>query len=175
VAEIATRVLQEIEAIDGDSKLDAFGGVLSELGAKMPFRRICVLTQYLGTLYYLAAEIEGRGMACQLLHGGLNAEDRHKSLTLILDSGVLLVGTIAVMTEGFALPEITDLILYDVPWSTIWLQQVLGRFDRFGRRSQLTVHVLTPSNSSDGFMARSIDILRDLLAVQAKAATKALK
>ncbi len=134
-SEIAARALQEIEAISGDSKLDAFGRLLSDLNeAKMPVRRICVITQFVGTLYYLAAEIEGRGMACQLLHGGMGAEDRHKSLTLFLDSGVILVATMAVMTEGFVLPEVTDLILYDVPGSKILLQQVLGRFDRFGRR-----------------------------------------
>jgi superfamily II DNA or RNA helicase len=172
----AARALQEIEAISGDSKLDAFGRLLSDLNEeKMPFRRIYVITQFVGTLYYLAAEIEGRGMACQLLHGGLGAEDRHKSLTLFLDSGVILAATIAVMTEGFALPEVTDLILYDVPGSKIWLQQVLGRFDRFGRRGQLTVHLLTPSNISDGFIATPVDLLRDLLAEQAKVATKALK
>ena len=165
VSEIATRILQDIEEIGEDSKLDAFGRLLNELETKMPLGRICVLTQYLGTLYYLAAEIEGRGMAFQLLHGGMSPEDRHKSLRLFLDSEVILVATIAVMTEGLALPEVTDLILYDVPGSKIMLQQVLGRFDRFGRRSQLTVHVLTPSNISNGFIAAHSDLLRDLLAM----------
>jgi superfamily II DNA or RNA helicase len=161
---IAVHALQEIEAIGGDSKLSALQGLLSDLSeVKMPERRICVLTQFVGTLYYLAAEIEGLGMAYQLLHGGMNAEDRLRSLALFSDGENILVSTAAIMAEGIALPEVTDLILYDIPDRKIALQQLLGRFDRFGRRSQLNVYILTPSNTSDGFLAAPIALLRDLL------------
>ena len=55
-AGIADHALQEIEAISSDSKLDALGGLLSHLTeAKTPPRQICVLTEYVGTLYYLVA------------------------------------------------------------------------------------------------------------------------
>jgi hypothetical protein len=57
------------------------------------------------------------------------------------------------MTEGITLGDTTDLVLYDIPPGKIALQQVLGRFDRFGRRTELSVHVLTPSDSVDGEVA----------------------
>jgi superfamily II DNA or RNA helicase len=161
---IATRALQEIEKIDSDSKLSAFVVLLSHLDdAHAPSRRICVFTEYVSTLYYLAAEIEGLGLACRLLHGGMSSEDRHRSLTLFSSDGGILVATGAVMTEGLNLHEVTELVLYDVPASKVALQEVLGRFDRFGRVSQLNVYVLTPSGESEDVFANQLATLRELL------------
>lgn len=172
-AGIAARALQEIEAIGVDSKLGAFARLLSGLNeATIPLRRICVLTHYLSTLYYLAADIEDRDMTCQLLHSGMGADDRLRSLTLFSDAGKILVATTAVMTEGLTLAEVTDLILYDIPGSNNALQQVIGRFDRLSRLSQLNVHVLTPSNNSDVSTSASIVLLRDLLGRGSQVVTK---
>ena len=168
VVELAGRALQEIEAMGGDSKLEVFSRLMSRLnGAKMPSRRICVLTDYVGTLYYLAAEIEGRDVACQLLHGGMKAEERARSLTPFSSAGGILVATRGALTEGLTLREVTDLVLYDVPGSKIALQEVLGRFDRLGRLTPLNVHVLVPSNDPNGLIAAHIGLLRDFFAVQA--------
>ncbi len=79
----------------------AFGGLLSHFNESgMPSRRICVLTEYLGTLYYVAAEIEGLGLSCHVLNGGMNAEDRHRSLRLFSTTEGILLATNAVMTES---------------------------------------------------------------------------
>src|SRR5208282_2761860 len=59
VVGIARGALQAIEAIGTDSKLGVLGELLSHLSEpKRPARRICILTEYLATLYYLSAEIE---------------------------------------------------------------------------------------------------------------------
>ena len=42
--------------------------------------RICVVTDNLATLHYLAADVESRGQLYRLLHGGMNTEDRVRSL-----------------------------------------------------------------------------------------------
>jgi ERCC4-related helicase len=163
-AGMATRVLQEIEAIDRDSKLGAFRVLLNNLNeATRPSQRICVLTEYLSTLYYLAAEIEGLELACQLLYGGMSDEDRHCSLTLFSSAGDILVATRAIMTEGLSLHEVTDLVLYDIPVSKIVQQEILGRFDRFGRTSRLNVYVLIPSSESKDVIANPLTTLRELL------------
>jgi len=164
VAGVTGRALQEIEAIAGDSKLDAFGVLLTTLNeVKTPSRRFCVITDYRATLYYVAAEVEGRGMDYLLLHGGMAAEARTQSLELFSNAGGILVATTAVMTQPINLSEVTDLVLYDVPGSKLVLQQVLGRFDRIGRLRQLNVHVLVPSNSSDGAISKSLGLLREIL------------
>ena len=61
--------------------------------------------------------------------------------------GGILLATTAMLTEGIALPHVASLIFYDLPPSTLMLQQVYGRFHRFGRTVPLTVHVLCDPNS----------------------------
>lgn len=160
--EIAGRALQELEVIQVDSKLDAFGALLGYLTEieTLP-RRICVISEYLGTLYYLAAEINGRGLACPLLHGGMRYEDRLEFVTKFVNTGGILVATIAVMTEGVDLRHVTDVILYDLPANELALHVVLGRFDRLGRTNQLNVHALVGSDDTDGALLESLRHLHD--------------
>jgi ERCC4-related helicase len=161
---IATRALQEIEEIESDSKLSAFVVLLSHLDdTHAPSRRICVFTEYLGTLYYLAAEIEGLGLTYRLLHGGMSSEERDCSLTLFSENGGILVATKAVMTEPLSLREVTELVFYDVPASKVAMQEVIARCDRFGRTSQLNIYVLTPSGESEEAFANPLATLRELL------------
>ena len=164
-AGIAMRALQQIDAIGGDSKLAAFVGLVGQLnGVTAPARRICVLTDYRATLYYLAAGIEGPpwGLACRLLHGDMNADDRHRSLALFSSAGGILVATTAV-TEGVNLRDVTDLVLYDLPNSEPVLWRVLGQFDRFLRVTQLNVHVFVPTNSGDVLISEAVQLLRNIL------------
>ena len=165
VTEIIQHTLKEIDAIGVDSKLSSFDQLLNDLlKTGMPYRRICVLTQFVGTIYYLAAEIEDHGMTCQLLHGGMGAEDRFRSLEFFRTTEGILVATTNSVKEGFDLADVDDLILYDIPGNEMELYQLMGRFDRLGRQKQLIVHVFMPSNVSDSLTARNIALLRDLIA-----------
>lgn len=65
--------------------------------------------------------------------------------------------------EGINLSDVTDVVFYDLPDSERVLRQILGRFDRFGRTSQLTIHVLRGSDGSDEFVTECLAILRGLL------------
>jgi ATP-dependent helicase YprA (DUF1998 family) len=102
-------------------------------------------------------------MACHLLHGGMSAEDHKQSLKMFLDTGGILVATGAIMRGGIALADVTDLVLYDAPHHKATMQQVLGRFDRVGRQSQLSVYVLVPSNSIGPHMSGRFALLREVL------------
>jgi len=167
-AGIARRALQEIEAMGGDSKLAAFGELLGSLdGVMVPARGICVLTDFRTTLYYLAAAIEGLGLACTLLHGDMNADDRHRSLEFFYSDGGILVATRAA-TEGVNLRGVTDLVLYDIPNSEPALRGILGQFDRFLRVSQLNVHVFVQSNNVDALISEPVELLRNIFGSQAE-------
>ena len=164
--EIVSHALQEIDAISEDSKLNAFNNSLMDIcRATTHERKICVLTQYLATLYYLAADIEDHTMACQLLHGGMSLEDRHKSLTHFLVTENILVATTSILSEGLDLPPVTDLVLYDIPESKNTLLQILGRFDRLGRGKKLNIHILKCSEISDDSMLLPIETLRELTSI----------
>jgi hypothetical protein len=167
VPTIAGKALHELEAIQSDSKLGALAWLLAGLtDQEKPLRRICVLTEYRATLYYLAADMEGRGLTGLLLHGGMRDEARQQSLRTFVSTGGILVATMAVMTEGLSMPDVTDLVLYDLPGNPLELENVLGRFDRFGRTSRLNVHVLAQGDAVDSFLQERLRTLRGRWATQ---------
>jgi hypothetical protein len=162
--EMAVGALDRLEAIQVDSKLTAFGGLLGDLTrtGTPPARRICVLTDYLSTLYYLAAEIEGRELASPMLHGTMPHEDRQESLRVFRNEGGILVATRAAMSEGLSLSDVTDLVLYDLPADRLALQEILGRFNRYGRTSQLKVYAIFQADDEDSTLLELIGILREI-------------
>jgi superfamily II DNA or RNA helicase len=169
---VVAKALEQIERIQVDSKARAFGELLSGLNkTKKTSTRICVLTNFVATSYYLAAEIENhlastpsnlRG-TCQILNGSMSAEDRFRSLTAFSTTGPILVATRAVMVGGIDLSHVTDLVLYDIPSTFDAMQQVLGRFDRFGRQIQLNVHVLVPENGADDLGFDPVVLIREVI------------
>jgi superfamily II DNA/RNA helicase len=156
------QVLKSIDGLTVDSKLEAFGQLLGDLlDTKGP--RICILTDYLATLFYLAAEIEGRGIKCTFLHGGMSVDERKRALNSLATAEATLVATRAAIFDDFTWADVTDVVLYDIPHNRIVLERLLGRFDRFGRKAQLNVHVLAPSNISNGVIFQSLRVLRDVM------------
>ena len=49
-----------------------------------------------------------------------------------------------------------------VPSSKSMLHEVLGRFNRFGRQTPLTVHVLSPSNAGKSLPSAPLETIRDI-------------
>jgi Helicase conserved C-terminal domain len=170
VVGIARDALQAIEAIGTDSKLRALSELLGHLNDRMSVSgRICILTDFLETLHYLSAELDGQNISHEALYGAVSLEDRERLLSLFRSDGRILVATRAVMSEGIDLSDVTDVVFYDLPVSERPLRQILGRFDRFGRTSQLSIHVLRPSNGADEFVTEGLAILRGLLKLPDKA------
>ncbi len=160
---IAARALQEIEAIGSDSKLSAFVGLLSHLNeVKVQCSRICVLTEFRDTVYYLAAELEDRNIEYHLLHGSMGDDDRRRSLNLFSSTGGILVTTVGGI-GGVGLGDVTDLVLYDVPSARATVQGVSLWFNPLDRQNPLNVHVLVPSNSPNGRFSEPLELLREVL------------
>jgi superfamily II DNA/RNA helicase len=167
VSGVLRRAMHEIAALRVDSKVNSLGDLISNLSIpQIPDMRICVLTDSLATCYYLAAEIEGRGISYQLLHSGMDPEERRTSLRRFLASQGILIATGASMTSGIDLSTATDLVLYEIPVSRSAIDRVLGRFDRIGRQTQLSVHVFVPSNGEAADSAE-LEILRQAIAGRA--------
>jgi superfamily II DNA or RNA helicase len=160
LARLAEQALARIDEISSDSKLNAFWEVLRPLMSAKS-HRVCVLTDYRATLFYLAADIESRSVNCALLHGGMNTEDRKRSLASFANEGGILVATRAAITERDAWSEVTDLVLYDIPSTSAALLDALSRFNWFDRRSQLTIHALAAAY--DGSESEPFRLLREIL------------
>jgi superfamily II DNA or RNA helicase len=166
LARVAGQALARIDEISSDSKLNAFWKVLGPLTSAKS-KRICVLTDYRATLFYLAADIESRNMNCVLLHGGMSTENRKQSLMSFANEERILVATRAAITERDAWNEVTDLVFYDIPNSTAALLDVLSRFDWFDRRNQLTIHALAPAHAVGESESEPLRLLREILVSEA--------
>jgi hypothetical protein len=165
----ALQALQQVEELPSDSKLDAFGKRLDQIIAERGSAgRICVLTEYLASMFYLAADMEGRGIPCHEVHGEMGAEDRDRVLESLSRFGGVLVTTRAPISENVNLSEFEDLVLYDLPPSKLALQELLAAFNRFGRIEPLNVHVLKAAEAEDPLklLERSI-VLSELRKVPA--------
>lgn len=136
--------LKQIEEIRNDSKLEAFGALIERLSR--PQTRLCILTEYLATVYYLAAELEGRELKHSLFHQHLSETDQFHCQRRYEEGGTILVATRAVTNGPMDLRKVTDLVLYDLPRIPSLLRRAIGEFDKVGRTNGLKVHVVEPGN-----------------------------
>ncbi len=145
--QIARRTLEQIEKLSVDTKLVELTKLIRQImETKISTQRICVVTNYFATLWYLNAHLEFEGIHNVLLCAdALTAEDWKRSLATFAKGGAILVATKAAITGEVNLSETTDIVLYDELDSKDALREVLAPFEQIGRRDQLNVYALIPS------------------------------
>jgi hypothetical protein len=132
VAAIVRSALQRLEEVKVDSKLTAFSTLLAEMTHRGgPPRKTVILTAFTATLFYLAADLEENKKRPLFVHGGMTFDERVKSLDEFSSVGHRRT-----------------------------LTQVLGRFDRIGRATELNIYVFMATNASDGPGPESLRILQ---------------
>jgi SNF2 family DNA or RNA helicase len=134
--------LVNLESNSLDSKLDAFVEKVARLRDNKQTSPMCILTEFRATLFYLESQLQEMGFDPLLFHGTMSYDERENTVNEFKQSGGILLATNAGM-EGLSLAEVESLFLYDIPWDPRRLQQVCGRFQRFGRRAPLNVYLLS--------------------------------
>lgn len=134
--------LAEIDALKEDTKLERFVQLLNKLEqSPLPQKRICILTRYVATQYYLAAALDGEGKEFSILRTSLNRDEQHRALERFIVDGSILVSTAAAVPGKPSWSKVTDLILYERPGKKA-LEQILMNFNSFGRQQPLNVHIM---------------------------------
>lgn len=141
--EALDKCLAELDSLTADSKLKALTQLLmhAKTNGTLP-RSMCILTKYRATLFYIQTALEELGFAAYILHGTLPFDERSHAVHGFQEHGGILLATTALMVEGFSMPQVDSLVMYDLPRSQLMLQQILGRFQRFGRTVPLTIDVI---------------------------------
>lgn len=156
--------LAELESLTVDSKLNAFVGWLTTMQRKdLGLTRICVVTEYLATLFYLQTRLNETGLEPLVVSGAMSFDDRARNVDTFRRDGGILLATSSTM-EGFDLPQVETLILYDLPRSTLRLTQLYGRFQRFGRKTPLRLAVLrcpTRADSTTVIFDKLLELVTD--------------
>jgi ERCC4-related helicase len=151
-----------LDALGTDSKMAILWELVSEAQAlgEMP-RAMCILTEYRATLFYLQEALEGLGLDPYILHGAMSFDERAHAISRFKEQGGVLIATTA-MTTGLDLPQVETAVLYDLPRSPMALEQIYGRFQRFGRNAPLVVQLLIESDHANTAVDTILGKLRAL-------------
>lgn len=108
----ASCVLDAIEDLPEDTKLTAFMSLVGERVVKATLPKICVVTDDISTVYYLAAEIEELETKLTLITNEMSQMERDTSASSFADSEGFLITTWDAI-RGIEFGKVDEVILYD--------------------------------------------------------------
>ena len=139
------KLLDMVERLPPDSKLDELLGILRELrGPAGRYRQVMIFTQYTDTIDFLREEL-GKDRALRLMcftgrggevPGGDGSwrpisRDEAKRRFRAGEADILLCSEAA--AEGLNFQFCGALVNYDMPWNPMRVEQRIGRIDRLGQ------------------------------------------
>ena len=138
-----------------DAKLDALHSLLTET---FPDRKVLIFSQFADTVYYLEAQLKGRGIGAMAGVTGNSADPTEMAWRFSPESNRrpgrgdperelrVLVAT-DVLSEGQNLQDCHVVVNYDLPWAIIRLIQRAGRVDRIGQNAEeILCHSFLPAD-----------------------------
>lgn len=140
-------LLDRLEEIQTDSKLDSLQFYLKRCSENKCKGYICVWTSFKNTAEYLNSSLQGLGMPVYLLTGSLQSNDiKERILSFKGNAGILIITDVAL--EGITLEFVDECINYDLPLNPLKFEQRWGRFLRAGRESEFRMVVLRDLSKS---------------------------
>ena len=136
------------EASVRESKLAALARLLRRVGEPA-----IVFTEYRDTLRTMAASL---GVPCVELHGGLATSERRQALDAFTRGEAPLLLATDAASEGLNLHRRCRLVInLELPWSSVRLEQRIGRVDRLGQtRVVHAVHLVAATTLEESLRAR---------------------
>jgi len=140
-------LLDQIEDIGTDSKLDALIGYLQELSKMTDKTHICIWTSFRSTAQYLLSSLRDLKKPLHMMTGILELAERQSVIENFRENGGILITTDASLT-GIGLEFVDKCINYDLPANPNIFEQRWGRFLRLGRISNFEMVVLRDESYS---------------------------
>jgi superfamily II DNA/RNA helicase len=129
-----------------DSKYHALLNLLDSLGPLVsPERRVLVLTKFFDTATYLENLLRETYSRVGVLTGRDSFTDRREVLANFVQEGGILIATDVVQIQ---VPEVTNVVFYDLPLSLAALEARMDRFVRVGRRSPIRIFAFTDESNA---------------------------
>ena len=117
-------------------------------------RKLIIFTEHKDTLYYLQdriATLIGNPAAVEVIHGGVNREERRKTIERFInyaESSILLATDAA--GEGVNLQCAHLMVNYDLPWNPNRIEQRFGRIHRIGQTEVCRLWNLVAHETREG-------------------------
>jgi superfamily II DNA or RNA helicase len=126
-----------------------------------PHVKVLVFTQFRGTQEMLVDLLEGVGIECTAINGGMGLHERRDAQAEFAGPARILVSTDA-GGEGVNLQFAHVVVNWDLPWSPTRLEQRIGRIDRIGQGHDVKAVNLVLEDSVE---QRVVQVLDEKLAV----------
>lgn len=124
-------LLEAIDELKGDTKLDALAGLLDALDGDGGRGPICIVSAFETTVTYILAALGDRDGHLYGMTGSDHLGERRHAIECCVKKHGILVTSIAAM-HGFELSEFRVVALYDLPHDPRGIEQVIGKFNRHG-------------------------------------------
>lgn len=118
-----------------DSKFELLVAALHDHWNEDPKEKLIVFSSFRITLDYLARRLRQRGVAIELMHGGVKEERTSILSRFEAHDGACVLLTSEVGGEGLDIQFCRSLVNYDLPWNPMKVEQRIGRIDRIGQKS----------------------------------------
>ncbi len=129
--------------VKGDTKLNGLLTAFRELDRDEPGQKVIVFSFFKPTLNYLEQRLTDEGYPCAKITGDVRSDplnpdrdDRAREIARFRDdTGVRILLSSAVGSEGIDLQFCHNLVNYDLPWNPMVVEQRIGRLDRIGQKA----------------------------------------
>jgi hypothetical protein len=157
-------LLDQIEEIPTDPKLDAVVSFVRQYYEVNEKPHLCVFSSFEDTVHYVESTLQDLGMPLYSMTFRTEFRERLDRFRAFHETGGLLVLTDA-CSEGMDLRDIDECVNYDLPLDKGRLMQRLGRFARFGRKAEFTMIALRDESKALSLEERIRSNLKDVFTI----------
>ena len=160
-------VVASFPVLHFDSKYETLRQILRMIDADDPGAKILIFSFFKGTTRYLEERLNQDGYTALRIDGDIPSDPRRpdrdergkRVVQFREDSGVRIMVSSEVGSEGLDFQFAHHVVNYDLPWNPMVVEQRIGRIDRFGQESsKVFVHSLVVQGSvEERILARLYD------------------
>jgi len=157
-------LLDAFDELRGDTKLDALAGLIDTCDRDGGRGPICIVSAFQTTVAYLLAALKDRESHLYGMTGSDDPEERRQAVERCAKTQGVLVTSIAAM-QGIELTEFRVVALYDLPQSPRAVEEVIGRFERYGRKTPCAFYIFRDTSDVlrlKGVVDSKIELLEHL-------------
>jgi len=156
LTDLAVRLLPEIESVEGDPKLERTVEIASQLlDTKHRLPRICIFTQFIDTVAYVADALSESISRVVRMTGQVPIQRRDASLVEFAERGGVLVST----GPTAAYPDFDVILFYDIPLSAARLNSLMIHAWRENSDSPTLVYAMLDTSRTLGIEAFQRELL----------------
>jgi len=144
--EILESLLNSVESLSVDSKLDCLKALVDELSGA-GIRHAIVFCDFKATLDYLHSALQDLDLADYVVHGGMTAEARATVLKRFGETGGFLIATTAA-SQFMSMSFVQAIVHYDFPFSPRAFTERMGRHRQYGSGIACTAYCFADESTA---------------------------